>query len=194
MPNSSPQKDKPELRAAALARREALSVAQREVAAQRLAARALPFDIAPGMIVAGYVPMRSEIDPRPLLQKFAARGARLALPAIVTRDAPLIFRSWRIDDELERGPFGTLQPADSAAPLQPDIVLVPLAAFDRRGHRIGYGGGYYDRTLQKLRAAATIVAAGVAFAMQEVETIPASPHDALLDIVLTDIETIDLRS
>lgn len=194
MSNSSPQNDKPALRANALARREALNAAQREAAAQRLAAHELPLDLNPGMVIAGYIPMRSEIDPRPLLRNLAARGARLALPVIMARDAPLIFRSWRMDDELERGPFGTLQPAAGATPLQPDIVLVPLAAFDRRGHRIGYGGGYYDRTLQKLRAAATIVAAGVAFAMQEVETIPASPHDALLDIVLTDVETIDLRS
>jgi 5-formyltetrahydrofolate cyclo-ligase len=190
--SQAPSKD--ELRIAALARRDGLNVAQREAAAQLLAARQLSLDIEPGTVVAGYMPMRSEIDPRPLMRQLSARGARLALPVIVARDAPLIFRSWRMDDELERGPFGTLQPADSAAPVKPDIVLVPLAAFDRRGHRIGYGGGYYDRTLQKLRAAATIVAAGVAFAMQEVETIPASRHDALLDIVLTDVEAIDLRS
>ena len=121
-------------------------------------------------------------------------SARLALPAIVAPDQPLMFRTWHADARLASGPFGTSHPEDDAQDVVPDIVLVPLAAFDRRGHRIGYGGGYYDRTLQKLRAASTIVAAGVAFAVQEVETIPASHHDALLDIVLTDIETIDLRS
>ncbi|MBN9000524.1 MAG: 5-formyltetrahydrofolate cyclo-ligase, partial [Rhizobiales bacterium] len=75
-----------------------------------------------------------------------------------------------------------------------DIVLAPLAAFDRRGHRIGYGGGYYDRTLADLRARTLVIAAGVAFAVQEVETVPASHHDAMLDVVLTDLECIDLRS
>lgn len=189
-----PAISKNQLRTAALARRDALSDAQRDAAAQRVAARGSVFDIKPGIVVAGYMPMRREIDPRPLMRALAARGARLALPVIVARDAPLLFRAWREGDRLARGPFDVLQPTEDAATVQPDLLLVPLAAFDRRGHRIGYGGGYYDRTLQKLRAATTIVAAGVAFAIQEVETIPASHHDAVLDIVLTDIESIDLRS
>ena len=152
------------------------------------------FDIRPGTVVAGYMPMRSEIDPRPLMHALAARGARLALPVVVARDAPLLFRAWRAHDALVAGPFGTNHPEDHIDDVVPDILLVPLGAFDRVGHRIGYGGGYYDRTLQKLRGATTIVAAGVAFAIQEVETVPASHHDAVLDLVLTDIESIDLRS
>lgn len=146
------------------------------------------------MIVAGYWPMRSEIDPRPLMLAFAARGAQLALPVVAARDAPLVFRVWRNGDALIAGPHDTCHPLHAAPQAVPDIVLVPLAAFDRRGHRIGYGGGYYDRTLAALRAAREIVAVGVAFAVQEVETVPASPHDALLDLVLTDVEAIDLRS
>ncbi len=185
---------KNQLRAVALARRETISDGQRQDAARALAGRAAVFDIRPGMAVAGYMPTRGEIDPHPLMQALAARGARLALPLVVEPAAPLSFRAWRSGDALARGRFGVLQPAIDAPELTPDIVLAPLAAFDRRGHRIGYGGGYYDRTLQRLRAAGALVAAGVAFAIQEVEAVPASPHDALLDIVLTDVETIDLRS
>ena len=194
MTATSQAQTKQPLRSAALLRRDALSIAQRDDAAHAIAGRADIFDLRPGAVVAGYMPIRGEIDPRPLMQALAARGARLALPAIVAPDQPLMFRAWHLDARLASGPFGTSHPEDDAQDVVPDIVLVPLAAFDRRGHRIGYGGGYYDRTLQKLRAASTIVAAGVAFAVQEVETIPASHHDALLDIVLTDIETIDLRS
>ncbi|MBN9042817.1 MAG: 5-formyltetrahydrofolate cyclo-ligase [Rhizobiales bacterium 62-47] len=186
--------DKNTIRATAIAKRDTLSAAQREAAAQRLAMHDAAFDIKPGTVVAGYMPMRGEIDPRPLMHALAARGAHLALPVVVARDAPLLFRAWQANDALVAGPFGTSHPEDHIGNVVPDILLVPLAAFDRIGHRIGYGGGYYDRTLQKLRAATTIVAAGVAFAIQEVETVPASHHDAVLDLVLTDVESIDLRS
>ncbi len=182
------------LRTAALVRRDALNDLAREAAAQRFAAFADIFDITPSTVVAGYMPMRNEADPLPLMRALAARGAQLALPAVLARDAPLIFRVWREGDALIAGPFGTRHPVEATPQLVPDFVLVPLAAFDRRGHRIGYGGGYYDRTLAVLRAQKPVVAAGVAFAVQEVETVPASHHDAVLDVVLTDLECIDLRS
>lgn len=194
MPPPSQAHPKDNLRTAALARRDALNDLAREAAAQRFAAFADIFDVASGTVVAGYMPMRSEADPLPLMRALAARGAQLALPAVVARDAPLVFRAWRVDEALIAGPFGTRHPAETAAQLVPDLVLVPLAAFDRRGHRIGYGGGYYDRTLAALRAQKPVVAAGVAFAVQEVETVPASHHDAVLDVVLTDLACIDLRS
>ena len=182
------------LRTAALARRDGLNDLARQAAAQRFAAFADIFDITPSTVAAGYMPMRNEADPLPLMRALAARGAQLALPAVLARDAPLVFRTWDEGDTLIAGPFGTRHPAESAPQLVPDIVLVPLAAFDRRGHRIGYGGGYYDRTLAVLRAQKPVVAAGVAFAVQEVETVPASHHDAMLDVVLSDLECIDLRS
>ncbi|MBN8961323.1 MAG: 5-formyltetrahydrofolate cyclo-ligase [Rhizobiales bacterium] len=182
------------LRTAALARRDALNDLARDAAAQRLAAFADIFNVTPNIVVAGYMPMRNEADPLPLMRALAGRGARLALPVVIARDAPLVFRAWREGDALIAGPFGTRHPADTTPQFVPDIVLVPLAAFDRRGHRIGYGGGYYDRTLAVLRAQKPVVAAGVAFAVQEVETVPASHHDAVLDVVLTDLECIDLRS
>ena len=182
------------LRAAALARRDALSGEQRIVAAQAVALRGLPIEIMPGAVVAGYSPIRSEIDPAPLMQELAARGMRLALPVIAARDAPLGFRRWAAGDKLLRGPLGILEPSPDAAEIVPDIVLVPLAAFDRSGHRIGYGAGHYDRTLARLRDSKKIIAIGLAFAVHEIETIPALPHDVALDYVLTETQLFDFRS
>jgi 5-formyltetrahydrofolate cyclo-ligase len=190
----SPTLPKPVLRAAALARRDALSEAQRQAAAQALAARPFPIACEPGLVVAGYAPLRSEFDPRPLLAALAARGAKPALPVIVGRDQPLAFRAWTADTPLIRGPLGILEPPSDAPLVIPDIVLVPLAAFDRAGHRIGYGGGYYDRSLAELRRSGPRLAIGIGFAVQEIPAIPALAHDARLDLVLTEAETIDLRS
>ncbi len=189
---TSPADDrKRSLRAAMLARRDALPPDERAAAAQALAALAGRVAARPGEAVAGFMPIRSEIDPRPLMLRLEAAGARLALPVVGARDAPLSFRLWTAHAPLVAGPFGILQPTDAAAPCEPDIVLVPLAAFDRKGHRIGYGGGYYDRTLGALRTRRRLPALGVAFAMQEVDTIPASRHDALLDAVLTEAGVIE---
>jgi 5-formyltetrahydrofolate cyclo-ligase len=185
---------KASLRAAALARRDALSVEHRIAAAQAIAARGLPFEIKPGTVVAGYSPIRSEIDPTPWMRKLAARGAQLALPVIVTRGQALQFRVWSPGDQLVRGPLGILEPSLEATEVIPDILLVPLAAFDRAGHRIGYGAGHYDRTLEALRALRKITAIGVGFTAQEISGVAAAAHDARLDLVLTEDETIDFRS
>ena len=128
------------------------------------------------------------------MKTLEGRGARLALPVIGARDRPLKFRAWTNDGVLQPGPLGILQPPDGAEQLAPDIVLVPLAAFDRAGHRIGYGAGLYDRTLTELRAQKPVVAIGVAFAVQEIEHVPATDHDAPLDFMLTETEIIDFRS
>ena len=185
---------KANLRAAALAARDALSSEHRAAAAQAIADRGLPIEIVPGAVVAGYSPIRSEIDPTPLLRKLAAQGAQPALPVITAGDQPLKFRSWASDDRLRRGQLGILEPPPDAAELVPDILLVPLAAFDRLGHRIGYGAGHYDRTLAQLRALKAITAIGLAFAAQEVEAVPALLHDAALDYVLTETQMLDFRS
>lgn len=185
---------KTDLRTAALARRDALTSAQREAASRAVAARAFPAAIANETIVAGYAPIRSEIDPRPLMQALAARGARLALPCVTARDAPLVFRAWAPAQLLTPGAFGIAEPSTGAPALTPDIILVPLAAFDRAGHRIGYGAGFYDRTLAALRTTRSVMAIGLAFAVQESASIPAAPHDVRLDYVLTENETIDFRS
>jgi 5-formyltetrahydrofolate cyclo-ligase len=194
MSTASPAASKSVLRATALARRGALSVEARANAAQALAARGFPFDVVNNTIMSGYWPIRNEIDPMPLMRHIAAQGARLALPVITGGDQPLIFRTWTADAQLLRGQLGIMEPSPQSAIVEPDIVLVPLAAFDRAGHRIGYGAGHYDRTLPQLRASKPIVAIGLAFAVQEIETIPTLPHDVRLDYVLTEDRTIDFRS
>lgn len=193
-PSYSPGKI--ELRTAALARRADLSDAQRAAAARAVALRGLPFPLQPGHIVAGYAPIRSEIDPVPLMRRLAGQGARLALPVIVSRDEPLLFRQWSMADhgDLKRGPLGILEPPPDAPQLLPDILLVPLAAFDRSGHRIGYGAGHYDRTFAQLRAVKPFIAVGVAFDVQEIAAVPMQPHDVALDYVITETTTIDFRS
>lgn len=194
MKAESSQSLKDDLRAAALARRGALSAEARIDAAQSIAAPTLPVELPPGAVVAGYSPINNEIDPFPLMRALAGKGAALALPVIIARDHALIFRAWQVADNLVRGQYGIFEPSSDAAEVEPDIVLVPLAAFDRAGHRIGYGRGYYDRTLQNLRASKKITVIGVAFAVQEIENVPRLPHDEQLDCVLTERELIDLRS
>jgi 5-formyltetrahydrofolate cyclo-ligase len=194
MPDAPAHSSKADLRTAALAARDALSPEQRTAAAQAVAAHGLPIEIAPGMIVSGYSPIRSEIDPVPLMRKLAAQGARLALPAVMARGKSLAFRAWSVSDRLMMGPLGILEPSPAAAELIPDIMLVPLAAFDRAGHRIGYGAGHYDYTLAHLRKMKPIAAIGLAFAAQEIEIVPALSHDVALDYVLTETQTFDFRS
>ena len=191
-PNSG--HEKATLRAAALAARDALSGEQRTAAARAVALRGLPIEIAPGTVVAGYSPIRSELDPAPLMLELAAAGARLALPAIAARGQALRFRVFHPGDRLLPGSLGILEPSPAAAEIVPDIVLVPLAAFDPTGHRIGYGAGHYDRTLAHLRKSKAVTAIGLGFAAQQVEAIPALQHDVALDYVLTESKLFDFRS
>jgi 5-formyltetrahydrofolate cyclo-ligase len=191
---SRADQSKADLRAAALTARDALSSEQRTAAAQAIAMRGLPIDIAPGSVVAAYSPIRSEIDPIPLMRTLAARGARLALPAVMARGKSLAFRAWSPNDRLLLGPLGILEPSPAAAEIIPDIMLVPLAAFDRLGHRIGYGAGHYDYTLAHLRKVKPITAIGLAFAAQEIKAVPALQHDVALDYVLTETHVLDFRS
>jgi 5-formyltetrahydrofolate cyclo-ligase len=193
-PLIAPNPQKATLRASALSARDALSREHRAAAAQAVALRGLSFEIAPNAVVAGYAPIRSEIDPFPLMGRLAAQHAQLALPVIMARDQPLQFRVWAPGSALRRGPLGILEPSPEAGEIIPDILLVPLAAFDRAGHRIGYGAGHYDRTLARLRAARKITAIGLAFAAQEIPYAAASTHDARLDLVLTENEAIEFRS
>jgi 5-formyltetrahydrofolate cyclo-ligase len=189
-----PDSQKARLRAEALARRDALPAAARAAAAETIAARAFPLEIVRGMIVSGFSPMKTEINPVPLMRKLAAAGARLALPAIAGRGKPLFMRAWTFGDALASGQWGIREPTPEAPEVAPDIVIVPLAAFDRAGHRIGYGAGYYDMTINGLRARKAITAIGIAFAAQEISRVPAMEHDERLDLVLTENETIDFRS
>jgi 5-formyltetrahydrofolate cyclo-ligase len=185
---------KAELRHAGQARRDALPAEMRKAAAETIAARPFPLAIAPGTIVSGFMPLKSEINPLPLMRKLADAGAALALPVVAGHGKPLIMRSWQWGGPLVAGVWGIREPAPEAPPVDPDILLVPLLAFDRNGHRIGYGAGYYDLTIARLRAKKPIAAVGIAFAAQEVGTVPITGFDAPLDLVLTENETIDLRN
>jgi 5-formyltetrahydrofolate cyclo-ligase len=181
------------LRRDAAARRDALPAAVRMAAAVAIAARAFPLPIAPGTIVSGFMPLKSEINPLPLMQKLAAAGAQLALPRIVGRGCPLSMRAWEFGAPLDRGQWGIREPKADAVEVEPDIFLVPLLAFDRAGYRIGYGAGYYDMTISRLRSLKAVTGIGIAFAAQEVAKVPRTERDARLDLVLTEREAIDLR-
>ena len=185
---------KADLRAAALAKREALSDEQRAAAAQAMAKRGLPFAIEPGMVVSGYSPIRSEIDPAPLMRKLAEQGAKLALPAVMSRGKSLAFRAWSPDDRLMLGPLGILEPSPAAAELVPDIMLVPLAAFDREGHRIGYGAGHYDYHARPPAQSEGHHRRWHCIRRAGNKSDSALPHDVALDYVLTEKKVFDFRS
>ncbi len=138
--------------------------------------------------------MKTEINPIPLMRKLADAGVKLALPAIAGRGKPLVMRAWKFGDPFKPGQWGIREPVPEAPEVAPDILIVPLAAFDRVGHRIGYGAGYYDMTINALRAKKKITAIGIAFAAQEIPQVPATERDARLDLVLTEREVIDFRS
>jgi 5-formyltetrahydrofolate cyclo-ligase len=137
--------------------------------------------------------MKTEINPIPLMRKLADAGVQLALPAIAGRGKPLIIRAWNFGDPFKAGQWGIREPVAEAPEIAPDILIVPLAAFDRSGHRIGYGAGYYDMTINALRAKKPVTAIGIAFATQEIPHVPATERDARLDLVLTEREIFDFR-
>lgn len=153
-----------------------------EILAQVLAAHR-------GQVLSGYMPMRTEIDPLPAMAAHAAAGGRVCVPVIPGRAQPLRFREWTPDCALEEGPFGARVPAGGDW-LVPQVLIVPLLSFDRRLFRLGYGGGFYDRTLEGLRAAGPVTAIGYAFAAQEVAEVPIEPTDQPLDLVVTETGVI----
>ena len=185
--------EKEALRRAGLAARDSLDHAYRESASRRIAQRvlALPvFDAAHAQrrIVAGYAPIRSEVDTFALLDALAQRGFTLALPLV--RDPRLVFLRWRPGEELIRGAFGVSAPSEESGVLVPDILLMPLSRFDRARNRIGYGKGHYDRAIAGLTQEKPVITIGLAFDIQATESIPAEPHDRRLDFVVTETETL----
>ena len=184
---------KSELRRAMIARRDALAPELRRAAAETIAARPFPIHLTPGAIVSGFMPMRSEINPLPLMKTLAGAGARLALPVVAGRGRPLVMRAWNFGEPLNAGVWGIREPTSRAVEVEPDILLVPLLAFDRTGHRLGYGGGFYDLTIARLRDRKRIIVIGLAYAAQEVAALPTTPRDAVIDLVLTERDVIDWR-
>lgn len=193
MSDTSLIETKAALRREAQAKRDALAPELRQAAAETIARREFPLAIRPGVLVSGFSAIGTEINPVPLMRRLAERGARLALPVVVGRGRPLVLRAWAFGEPLGKGVWGIREPRPDAAEVDPDILLVPLSAFDRTGHRIGYGAGYYDLTLTGLRARKSIVAVGLAYAAQEIAAVPATERDARLDLVLTEREVIDCR-
>lgn len=138
-------------------------------------------------VVSGFWPMTEELDIRPLMIELFNEGCQLGLPVVTGKGQPLVFRAWRPGDPLEAGVFNTLHPSPRRETVEPDALIVPLLACDEQGWRLGYGGGFYDRTLRGLRRRKTILAMGVAFDDQLLpETVPHGPDDERLDWLLTD--------
>lgn len=146
-----------------------------------------------GDVVSGYLPIGSELDVRRALGKSVSQGAEICMPVVVKEAEPLIFRRWREGDALIEESFGTRAPAPSSPECVPTILVVPMLAFDRQGYRLGYGGGFYDRTLMALRAAGPVIAVGAAYADQEVSSVPHDDLDQPLDFIVTERAAIKIN-
>ncbi len=155
-----------------------------------LAARGLPFPRgAQNSVISAFHSFGSEISTFELIDRLAADGWTVALPVVVAKNAPLLFRQWAPGDELVLGRWDIKVPPESAPEVQPDVLLVPMLAFDRKGYRLGYGGGFYDRTLEKLRSFKNVTAIGLAYGAQEIDMVPRDGHDQPLDWIMTERET-----
>ncbi|MFG1399640.1 5-formyltetrahydrofolate cyclo-ligase [Roseixanthobacter pseudopolyaromaticivorans] len=180
--------EKSALRRAALARRAAMGEEARSHASQRAALNAMSLlENVQGRVVSLFAPFRDEIDTAPLAALLWDAGAIVALPVVLSRDEPLLFRRWQAGDALDLvGAYRIPTPAPDAPEVVPQDLIVPLAAFDARGFRIGYGAGHYDRTLAGLRAGGPVRAFGYAFSCQEVREVPEEPHDERVDGMITE--------
>lgn len=176
------------LRSAMKARRAALPATARQAASQAIAAHGLEFvshHAKPGSTVGGFMPIGEEISPLPLMAKLHAAGFRLALPVMVGKLKPLEFRAYAPGDALVAAVWGIREPGPDADAVEPDVVLTALLAFDDSGYRLGYGGGYYDRTINKLRRSKTPLTIGLGFDEQRVDAVPRLDYDERLDWILT---------
>jgi 5-formyltetrahydrofolate cyclo-ligase len=171
------------------ARRDALDPGVRDEAAARIAALALALpELRPVTPVGGYWPIRSEVDVRPLMEALIRRGHDLALSQII--HPRLSWRLWHPGDPLIKGGFGVREPGPDAPEVFPKALLVPLVAFDRRGGRVGYGKGHFDRAIAALEAQHPVLTIGLAYPIQEIDAVPIEPHDRLLDLIITSDEVI----
>ncbi|CTQ72441.1 5-formyltetrahydrofolate cyclo-ligase [Roseibium alexandrii] len=182
--NLSLADDKQRLRKEALARRKAMPEVVRIEKSLALADHVSDLPIPEGAVVAGFWPIRDEIDPRPLLDRLRQNGHTLCLPVVA--DPYLIFRKLDRGCAMEDAGFGTMAPGPDAEELRPDVLLMPLAGFDRQGNRIGYGKGHYDTAISSLEKSGPLLCIGLAFALQEVELVPAEGHDKPLAGILTE--------
>jgi 5-formyltetrahydrofolate cyclo-ligase len=185
---------KAELRAAALDRRSQVAPAIRAAFASRIAAEGLRLaGLWRPRVVSAFFSIRGEPDTSPLLSALAGSGFATALPVTAGAGEPLVFRLWRPGDATSAGAMKIPEPVRESPQVEPDMLFVPLSVFDRRGHRIGFGAGHYDRTLAALSARGPIRTIGVAFSVSEISEVPTEPHDRPLDLILTENELIDPR-
>ena len=195
MTEPSPPNPKRDARVAALARRAAtVGRIDTTSAARRVADQILrTFSLPPGTVVSAFWSIGDELEMQSLLHTVHALGCVCALPVVTAPRTPLTFRRWEPGNELIVSAFGIPEPGPEQPAATPDVSLVPLLAFDREGYRLGYGGGFYDRTIASMRGLPRVrpyVAIGVGFAGQEVPQVPREPHDERLDWVVTEAETI----
>jgi len=186
---------KANLRRHSLERRDLVSQQEAHDAATRFCERGLALILQlrgdlKGLAVSAYWPIRSEVNTRPFIEELYRRGATVALPVMTAVRRPLIFRAFAPEDELLKGPFGLSEPSADKIEIVPEIVFAPLAAFDRKGGRLGYGGGIYDATLENLRLRRPVTAIGLAYAFQEADAVPTETYDQKLDYIVTERETI----
>lgn len=174
-----------ERRRQALGHREAAAIAVRDLFLRT-------FDLAPAVAISAFWPLDDEFDPRPLFMELQRRGHSVGLPVVAGKGQPLLFRHWLPDMDLVRGSFRVMTPPPESPEIVPDLLLVPLLAFDREGYRLGYGGGFYDRTIAKLRGERGALAVGVAFAAQEVPAVPRDDTDQPLDWIVTESDVVRL--
>ena len=184
---------KNELRRQVLARRDLVSPAEAHAAAEAVARAGMALvqeRLAPGATISAYWPMRSEIGTRPLMELLTAKGYRTALPVTHKAGEPLTFRLWTTGDDLAHGRLGIEEPLATAEEAIPDVLYVPLAAFDARGGRIGYGAGHFDATIAALRAQRPTIAVGLGYDLQEIDAVPLEGHDERLDFIITETRTL----
>lgn len=183
------------LREVMKSRRAMLPAAGRQEKARALAERGLmALGLAPPAVVSAFNSFGEELDTGPLLRRLAGEGYTLGLPVMQGKTRPLLFRRWAPGDPMRRVQWGIEEPLETAPLVAPDVLLVPLLAIDRRGYRLGYGGGYYDRTLRELRGARTIIAVGLGFDEQVVDAVPYLDYDERLDWILTPSQAIRCQS
>jgi 5-formyltetrahydrofolate cyclo-ligase len=183
--------EKKDLRQRMMAGREAALAAAGAFAGERLAERGLPIPMpGKGTVISAFHPYQTEISTLPLLSKLAAGGWVTALPVVIAKGQPLVFRAWKPGEPLVSGIWDIQIPPETSPEVVPDVLLVPLLAFDMQGYRLGYGGGFYDRTLARLRSLKPVTAIGIGFAAQQVDRVPHDELDQRVDYVMTEKATL----
>ncbi len=184
----APAHSKEALRQAAYQKRLRVSSADGKQAAHRMMENFLrDVPLKEGAVIAGYWPINAEITVLPLMVQLQHKGYACALPQVVKKGAPLVFRAWTEKTPLKANQYGIKEPDPAKAPVvRPDVLLVPMLAFDPAGYRLGYGVGFYDLTLKQLRAKAPVLAVGIAYDLQRMDKLPAESHDCLMDMIVTE--------